>query len=200
MNAVVPVGRLILLRSVPQSEMLAAMVWYTIPPAIGRLTGPLVGGLIVSISSWRGIFLVNLPLGAIALVLALVFLKKDEPNPVRLPFDFTGFVLMGLGLGATLGGLELAGRGLVSPWYAGVTVLAGLGLLATYVKRSLGLSDPVIDLAILRIRTFRTNVIGAFPLRLAVSASPFLMPLMLQLGFGNWNSSSERIGRHGRHQ
>lgn len=180
----VPVGRLILLRSIPASEMLAAMVWFTIPPAIGRLLGPLIGGAIVTLGSWRWIFLVNIPLGLIAVLLALAFIKTDEGEMKSTAFDFRGFVLMGLGLGATLGGIEAFGRGLVDSWGSYALVAGGVVLLGLYASHSLRIPAPVIDLRILRYKTLRTNVVGATPFRLANASSPFLVPLMLQLGFG----------------
>lgn len=184
----VPVGRLILLRSVPPSELMRAMVWFTIPSAVGRLTGPLIGGSIVTLGSWRWIFFVNIPLGAIALLLAATKIDAD-PLAAKPPrFDFCGFALLGVGLGATLGGLEALGRDLGGAGgNAALILVVGVALLALYAVTGLKRADPVIDLSILRYRTFRTNVVGAAPLRLANFAVPFLLPLMLQLGFG-WSA------------
>ncbi len=180
----VPVGRLILLRSVPPSEMVTAMIWYTVPPAIGRLAGPLVGGAIVSVSSWHWIFFVNIPFGVVAVLLALLCVEDIPTETATPPFDVLGFLLMATGLAALLGALETAGKGLVPGWMSGGAAVVGVIALGLYGMHSLRQTDPVIDLRILRFRIFRTNVLGAAPLRLVISAVPFLLPLMLQLGFG----------------
>jgi EmrB/QacA subfamily drug resistance transporter len=180
----VPVGRLILLRSVPPSQMIAAMVWYTVPPMIGRLVGPMVGGAIVSVTSWHWIFFVNVPLGAVALLLTLLLVEDTRIEVPSPRFDFVGFVLMAVGLAAMLGTLDAVGKGPGPAHMPVVAATIGAAALCLYALRSLNQSNPVIDLRILKLRTFRTNVLGAAPLRLAQSAVPFLLPLMLQLGFG----------------
>jgi MFS family permease len=86
----VPVGRLILLHSIPKSRMVSAMVWFTVPGVIGRMAGPLVGGLIVTITSWRWIFLVNIPFCILGVGLALMFIDKTHERSPQ-PFDFAGF-------------------------------------------------------------------------------------------------------------
>ena len=83
-----------------------------------------------------------------------------------------------------LGGVETWGKDLVPGSVTGLLVLGGAGALGLYYRRSRSLADPLIDLGILRYRTFRTNVVGATTLRLAIGAAPFMLPLMLQLGFG----------------
>ncbi len=180
----VPVSRLILLRSVPPEQILAAMVWYTVPPVVGRLAGPLVGGAIVSVASWQWIFFVNIPFGAIAVLLTLLFVHDSGVEGPAQPLDVPGFLLMAVGLAATLGALDTIGKGLAPGWISGLAATVGAAALGLYGWRSLRQADPVIDLRILRFRTFRMNVLGAVPLRLALFAVPFLLPLLLQLAFG----------------
>jgi EmrB/QacA subfamily drug resistance transporter len=180
----VPVGRLILVRSVPATELMTAMIWFTVPPTIGRLAGPLVGGAIVSLSSWHWIFFVNIPFGLLAVALAMIFVQRDEPVAYIRRFDIPGFLLLAIGLAALFGAIETAGKGMVAGWMSALAAVFGACALASYALLSRNKDHPVIDLAILRFRTFRTNVVGAAPLRLSMSAVPFLLPLMLQLGFG----------------
>lgn len=180
----VPVGRLLLLRAVPSSQMVSAMVWYTVPPILGRMVGPLFGGVIVTLTSWRWIFFINIPFGLLAIFLALRFVEDAEETEKSEPFDIKGFFLLALGLCALLGALETAGKALVPVWVSGL--VAGLGLLALWLYHLHGRrrAHPLIDLNIFRFRTYRTNIMGGMPLRIAIGASPFLLPLMLQLGFG----------------
>lgn len=182
----VPVGRLILLRSVPQALMVGAMVWFTVPPTIGRMLGPLFGGAIVSVTSWRWIFLINVPFGLLGIALALAFIAPpdDAPAPTPVPFDGVGFALLALGLTAALGAVETAGKGLVGGGLEWLVAALGVVALGWYVWRSRRVAHPLIDLGILRLPTYRASIIGGTPLRIAIGASPFLLPLMLQLGFG----------------
>ncbi len=181
----VPVGRLILLRAVPPSEMVSAMVWFTVPPLLGRMVGPLFGGAIVSVASWRWIFLVNIPFGLLAIALALMYVQDERPVATEaVPFDTRGFVWLALGLGTLLGAMETAGKGIAPWWVSALATAAGVFALAAYYRHSRHRPHPLMDLGLLRYATFRTNVLGATPLRIAVGATPFLLPLMLQLGFG----------------
>jgi EmrB/QacA subfamily drug resistance transporter len=180
----VPVGRLLLLRSVAPSAMVAAMVWYTVPPAIGRMVGPLFGGAIVTVTSWRWIFLVNVPFGLLGIVLAWLFVRDVHETKALPPFDLVGFVLLALGLTGMLGGLETSGKALIAGWVSWTSAGLGLAALAFYVVRSRALASPIIDLRVLRYRTYHASIVGGTPLRVAIGASPFLLPLMFQLGFG----------------
>jgi EmrB/QacA subfamily drug resistance transporter len=181
----VPVGRLILLRAVPPSEMVSAMVWFTVPPVLGRMAGPLFGGAIVSVASWRWIFLVNIPFGILAIGLAWLFVSDEAPKGAQpVPFDTRGFVLLSLGLCTLLGAMETAGKAMAPLWVSGLAAATGALALAAYYRHGRKRVHPLIDLDILRYRTFRANVLGGTPMRIAIGASPFLLPLMLQLGFG----------------
>lgn len=180
----VPVGRLILLRTVPAAQMVAAMVWFTVPPAIGRMVGPLFGGFIVTITSWRWIFLVNIPFGLAGVLLALAFLERDAPVQATSRFDLPGLLLMAAAFGGLLAAMEMVGKGYL-PWPAVAAIgLAGCIALYAYLRRSAAQDEPVLDFAILRHPTFRASMVGGMPLRVAVGASPFLLPLLFQLGFG----------------
>jgi EmrB/QacA subfamily drug resistance transporter len=180
-----PVGRLILMRSMPPAQMLSVMVWYTLPPVLGRMAGPLVAGSIVSITTWHWIFFVNLPLGLLAIVLALKFVEPDTPQELkRSPFDGFGFGLLALGLAALLGALESATKAVWPPAFSALAAGVGLVALLLYGRRSRSQAHPVINLKLLRLPIFRAHVLGAAPLRMALHAVPFLLPLLLQLVFG----------------
>ena len=180
----VPVARLILVRSVPAAMMVSAMVWFTVPPAIGRMMGPLVGGAIVTLASWRWIFLINIPFGILAILMAWAYLD-DTPAPAEpAPFDARGFLLLALGLTASVGAMATVGKSLAPVWVSLVIAALGLLMLWAYTLHSRRTENPIIDLTILRYRTFRANVVGGIPMRVALGASPFLLPLMFQLGFG----------------
>jgi EmrB/QacA subfamily drug resistance transporter len=182
----VPVGRLILLRTIPARDLVLAMIWFTVPGGIGRLVGPLVGGAIVTAMSWRWIFLVNIPFGLIGVLLAMRFIEKDLPtvDENATAFDVPGLLLMAVALGGLLGALEMAGKSLL-PW-SGVAALAltGAAALWLYLRRSNRQSEPLIDFSVFRFLSYRASVAGGAPLRVAIGATPFLLPLLFQVGFG----------------
>lgn len=180
----VPVGRLILLRSVPPGAMVAAMVWFTVPPAFGRLVGPLIGGLTVTWFSWRWIFLINVPVGVLGIALAIALLEEGDIPQDRPSFDGVGFLLLGVGLASILGALEGASLPLVPGLPSIVLAPFGAACLIGYWLHSRRAAHPLIDLGILRHPTFFVSLVGGFPLRLAIGAVPFLLPLLFQVGFG----------------
>ncbi|KFN45858.1 MFS transporter [Arenimonas metalli] len=178
----VPVGRLVLLRTVPKSELVQALSWLTIPALVAPIIGPPLGGLISTYSDWRWIFLINLPMGLLGLFLAWRFVP-DLREPVK-PLDWTGFALSGLGLALALFGFSSLGRHMVSTPVAVGCLLLGLGGMAGYVWHALRHPHPLIDLRLLVLPTFRAGVMGGMLFRIGIGATPFLLPLMLQLGFG----------------
>jgi EmrB/QacA subfamily drug resistance transporter len=179
----VPVGRLVLLKTVPRSELVRAMSYVSLPALIGPVTGPPLGGFIATYGSWRWIFFINIPIGLIGIALVNLFIE-DFREIGRRPFDFRGFMLTGVGLAALALGFETIGRGALP---AAVTVgllAAGLLCMVFYVRHAKRVEFPVIDLALMRIPTYAAATIGGFLFRMGLGALPFLLPLMLQVGFG----------------
>ena len=178
-----PVGRLILLRSFPRSELVSAMNWMTIPAMIGPTVGPIVGGFLTSCISWRAIFFLNLPIGLLGLILALrLFENFRAPAPTR--FDLRGFVLSGLGLALLEVAIENLGRPLIPGLLGAMFFPAALAILALYGWHARRRQDPVLDLGLLRIRTFRIGTVTGGFCRIGLDAVPFLLPLLFQVGFG----------------
>jgi EmrB/QacA subfamily drug resistance transporter len=179
----VPVGRLVLLRTVPKSELVRAMSYVSVPALVGPVIGPPLGGLIVTYGSWRWIFFINIPIGALGVLLVNLFIENMR-DATRRPFDLPGFVLTGIGLASLAFGFETMGRGAL-PAAANVGLLAiGVLCLVLYVRHAKRVDHPIIDLALMRIPTYAMATTGGFLFRMGLGALPFLLPLMLQVGFG----------------
>lgn len=179
----VPVGRLVVLRTIDRSQIVDALAWLTIPALIGPIMGPPVGGFITTYLNWRWIFWINIPVAAVGIVLATIHIP-DIREEVRTRFDTIGFLLVGPGLAASLTGATLAGLGLLPGYGVAGLIIGGLLLLAIYVRHALKAEAPLIDLRLLRLPTFRASVTGGFLFRVGVGATPFLLPLLLQAGLG----------------
>ncbi|HUZ91702.1 MAG TPA: MFS transporter, partial [Methylocella sp.] len=179
----VPVGRLLLLRSVEPSELVNALSFLTVPALLGPIAGPLLGGFITTYFHWRWIFWINVPIGIIGLILATLFIE-DAAGKAPWPFDVKGFLLCGLGLALLLFGLGGAGRGLMSWEDAIFMMTSGTFALAVYAAHARRAAFPLIDLKLLSFRTFRASVTGGALFRIGIGSIPFLLPLMLQTNFG----------------
>jgi EmrB/QacA subfamily drug resistance transporter len=179
----VPVGRLVLLRSVSKAELVQAMAWLMIPATIGPILGPPVGGFIVTYLDWRWIFYINVPIGLAGIVLVTRYIAEVR-EPGRVNFDVGGMVLSGVALSCLMFGLELASRGVGSVALAAGLVAIGAIAAAGYWRHARGHPQPVLDFRLMRIATFRMSVLSGALSRIAVGALPFLLPMMLQLGFG----------------
>jgi EmrB/QacA subfamily drug resistance transporter len=179
----VPVGRLVVLRTIPKNELVSAMAYLTVPALIGPVLGPPLGGFIVTFLSWRWIFWINIPIGIVGLALALRFIPNAR-EPRRESLDGLGFALVALGLAGTMFGLENVSRGVLPRDAIAALILGGGASLALYGWHARRAAAPILDLALLRVATFRAAVLGGFVFRIAIGALPFLTPLMLQLGFG----------------
>lgn len=179
----VPVGRLIVLKTIPKSRLVEAMSYLTVPAVLGPVVGPPVGGFIVTYYSWRWIFFINVPISIIGITLVTMFIENINEEDVP-PLDLRGFVLTGLGLAGLVFGFEMVGRGIL-PGSIVMCLLAGGGLCTgAYIFHARRARYPIIDLALLKIPTFNSATVGGGLYRMGIGALPFLMPLLLQLVFG----------------
>jgi EmrB/QacA subfamily drug resistance transporter len=179
----VPVGRLVILRSVPKERLVRAMAYLTIPALIGPVIGPPLGGFITTYASWRWIFWINVPIGVVGFLLVTRFID-DLREPAVPPLDLVGFALAAIGVTGLMFGFETVGRGLLPVWLVGTLFAAGLAAALLYRRHAQRVAAPILDLALLRLQTFRAAVLGGSLFRVGIGALPFLLPLMLQLGFG----------------
>ena len=178
----VPVGRMIVVRSVPKNDLVRALSFLAMPSLIGPMMGPPLGGFIVTYADWRWIFFVNIPIGILGIVLATLFIpdtKQETP-----PLDVKGFILSALGLGGLVAGLAVSGRRIAPPEVAITLMSVGAISLYAYVRHAFRVEKPLLDLRLLKYRTFEAGILGGTLFRLGVGATAFLLPLMLQLGFG----------------
>jgi len=179
----VPVGRLVVLRAVPRTELLSALSLLSIPALLGPITGPPLGGLITTYASWHWIFWINLPFALAGIVLALIFVP-DVKAATKTGFDYLGFALIGPGLSMFLAGASLFGvEGVGSVWVV-LIIATGAVLIAAYIRYAMSRSGALIDLTLLKIPSFRYTIVGGFLFRIGLGATPFLLPLLLQEGFG----------------
>src|ERR1700689_2722397 len=155
----VPVGRLVLLRSVSKSEIVNALAYLTIPAMIGPVAGPPLGGFITTYFHWRWIFWINVPLGVLGVLLSLRFIQNFREQAVP-PFDFKGFVLSGVGLLSLISGLSMIGRGIAPYWLVAAMIAIGALSLAAYVRHAHANAGAILDLKLLKIPTFYAGVVG----------------------------------------
>ena len=178
----VPVGRLAVLRTTEKSALANAIATITVPGLLAPILGPPVGGFLTSYASWRWIFFLNVPVGLVAIILAMR-LVPNLRSEQRRRFDVTGFLLSGIALALFMEGAELvAGQG---PAWAGLGMLvAGFGLGVLAVRHGFRARQPMLNMAPLAVATFRVTVTAGTIFRISIGTIPFLLPLLFQLGFG----------------
>lgn len=177
-----PVARLALLRAYPRSELLPILNFVTMPGLIGPVLGPVLGGILVTYATWHWIFLINIPIALAGVFFARKYMP-DFTTPKRR-FDIAGFLLFGLGLVLISVGIELFGEQLVRSSLAALILISGIILLLLYIRHARHHPAPLIGLPMFKTRTFSIGIIGNIASRLGTGSVPFLMPLMLQVGFG----------------
>lgn len=178
----IPIGRLVLLRSVARKDMVSAMTWFLVPALVGPIVGPPLGGFIVTYLDWRWIFYINIPIGILGMILVSTFIE-DFRNQTKVPFDTVGFVLSGIALGSLLFGFEMAshpGEGMFSIFLVSMGLVFGIA----YLRHARRHPAPIMDFSLMKVPSFGTSVIAGSLTRITQGAQPFLLPLLFQLGFG----------------
>ncbi|MCU1628506.1 MAG: major facilitator superfamily 1 [Pseudonocardia sp.] len=183
----VPVGRLVVLRTTAKADLVRAIAYLTWPALVAPVLAPALGGVLSTYASWRWIFVLNIPLGLGALVLSRR-LVPDVRGDAPAGLDRRGFALTAVGVAALVVGLENVGAAVPDPAvvaFSLVIAATSLGAAVVYLLRT---PRPLLNLRILRVATFRVTALGGSVFRAVITAIPFLLPLFLQLGFG-WNAA-----------
>jgi len=187
----VPVGRLVVLRSTAKTDLIKAIAYLTWPALVAPVLAPPLGGLLSEFASWRWIFLINVPLGVVGLFFALR-LVPDVRSDRRRRLDWRGFGLTAVGVAALVIGLEAIGTGQIGTGPNVAFIAIALGTAALVLAADIGYllqsREPLLDLRTLKIHSLRAAVAGGTVFRLVISAIPFLLPLFFQLGFG-WTAA-----------
>jgi EmrB/QacA subfamily drug resistance transporter len=178
-----PIARLLLVRGTARSDLVNAMAWLSIPAMVGPIMGPPLGGFLTTYLSWHWVFWINVPISIVGVGLVTKFLPEGEPRSPR-PLDFTGFVLSAIGFTGLVFGLSVISLPALPLWYGLVTLAIGAIAGLVYFRHAGRTKYPLLDPKMLRYPLFRAGIVGASNFRIGVGAIPFLLPLMLQLGFG----------------
>jgi len=178
-----PVARLIVVGSAPREDLIRAMGWFTMPALLGPLVGPPLAGFVLSVADWPWIFFINIPIGILGMIAVVKFVPRlTSLDPGR--FDWSGFFLSataitGVVVVAETGGLDLIPLPLQVAMVAASVICGWL-----YLRLSKRKARPILNLGLLKYPTFRASIIGGSLVRLGIGASPFLMPLLLQVALG----------------
>jgi EmrB/QacA subfamily drug resistance transporter len=179
----VPVGRLTVLRVTPKRDLIRAIALLTWPALVAPIAAPFLGGLLTSFATWHWIFLINVPFGIVAFILAVRIMPALEETD-QLAFDWLGLALSSFGLGALVYASALVSRAGFDIAQFAVVLGLGIVLLGLAVRHLLRAPRPFVDLRILKIETFRISNYGGSIYRLTINAVPFLLPLLFQDAFG----------------
>ncbi len=179
----VPVGRLIVLRTVERRQFVQAMSLVTTPALIGGVVGAPVGGFFTTYASWRWIFAISIVVGVVGIALAWFVFRRDEDNR-RRPLDWIGFVLGGTAVAAFVFGFDLLARDATQLKIPALLIAGGLLLGVVCVWHSRRATHPLIDLSLIRIPTFSSAAGAGSIFNASAAAVLFLLPVLFQVGFG----------------
>jgi EmrB/QacA subfamily drug resistance transporter len=176
-----PVGRLVVLRATEKRNLLRAAAITIWPGLLAPVIGPPLGGFISTYASWRGIFLLNVPLGIAGVLMVLRYVPEFREEK-RQPFDLAGFALCGLALGTLMYGFDRIG---VRAWWPAATLIGMAVVFSILAVRHLERHPhPLVELSAMRVHSFSVGMWTGILFRMAVGATPVLLPLMFQRGFG----------------
>lgn len=175
-----PVGRLILLRTFPRHELIANMNRVIMVASIGLMVGPVLGGFITHYWSWPWIFWVNIPVGFVTILLALLFIKNMPPQKVP-KLDKLGFILFGGSLALFTFGLSAFSETYIPDSIAALIMIIAVLFFIIYFMRARKIAYPIVQTKLFKSRTFRVSIIGNLMSRLGFGGVPFLLPLLLQI-------------------
>jgi len=176
-----PVGKLALIKTFNRNELLKAMNFAIVPALIGPVLGPLVGGYMVDYLSWHWIFLINIPIGVLGIVLGLKYMPNY--NSRETDFDLKGFMIFAAASLLLSVSLELFGDIQNITPVLFVFILGFLFLYYYYRHAKRG-NNPIFPLSLFQVRTFRVGIVGNLATRLGISSVPLLLPLMIQIAYG----------------
>lgn len=179
----VPVGRIILLRRVPKDQLLSAMAVLSLPALLGPIIGPPVGGFFATYMTWHWIFLINIPVGILGVLLVLRYIRADIPDS-RPPLDWLGFILSAIALASLVVSFESIGHSELTPKQLAILFSTGAITALWYIWHAKQAAFPIIDLSLLRVRSFAISVFGGNLFRFSLGSVPFMLAILLQLGFG----------------
>ncbi len=178
----VPVGRLIILKNAPRSQLVKTMSLVTTPALMGAVLGPPVGGLLSSYADWRFIFLINIPIAFVGIVLIRLYIPQMREE--RRGFDWLGFIYSGGAVGFLMFGLQSLVDKRFPSDLTFIIFTVGSILFVLAARHARKTSDGLIDLSLLKYETFRSVVIGGGLFFIFIGSVPYLLPLLLQIGLG----------------
>ncbi len=185
-GALQPIAQAILLESFPVERRGVAMAVYAMGIIVAPILGPTLGGWITDTYSWRWVFYINLPVGALAVLLVQAFIE-DPPYIARARgrIDYVGFAFMALCLGALQIVLDKGQEDdwFAAPWIRWFVVVSAVSLVA-FVARELLVKDPIVDLRIFRDRNFAVGTLLVTVLGMVLYGTTAMLPLFLQTLLG----------------
>lgn len=179
----VPVGRLAVLNNTKKKDLLTAIAYITWPALVAPVLGPPLGGFITTYFSWHWIFLLNVPLGMAGVYLTWRFIANRSER-VRVPLDLIGFVCSGAAMAGFMYSLDMLGKSHSSYGWALAILVLSVVFICLNVWHSVKVPNPLIDYRVFSVTTFRTTVTTGSLSRMVIWSSPFLLPLMFQVGLG----------------
>ncbi len=181
-SMMVPVARLTLIYAYPKNQLLSVINFITIPALIGPMLGPTAGGFLVEKFSWHWIFLINVPVGIIAVIVANKIIP-NYTNSVK-KFDILGWVLFSGGLTSITLVIERWNSAGMSFSIILLLILVSILAIVGYIYHAKKVEHPLIKLSLFKIQTLKIGLIGNLITRFGIGGMPLMIPLLLQVGFG----------------